>query len=546
MTSGRTAFLRSPNVQSWVGIGLTALLLFFSFPPVGHPFVAFIALVPAILASTQNPSFPNWRKAAFVCSWILWISLLIWLRHVYPPLGYIGLIFLTAYCALYLFSWLIFLRWVFPTTKGAGMGYRVVVLLGIAGAWGTLEWMRGNLLTGFGWLPLSASQESNPVLLSLCSWVGPYGLSVLLVMINLGLASWIIRMVRLARETHVTKPASTTDWLSRLTPELYLGLSPLLLGFVVFGNNIQSRMNYPTDSLSVGIVQTDFDPNAKWDSFRLENHLQKITELTKAVALPDSKGQRPDFILWPEAALPLTLNNYRYAEMLRELSQQIQTTLVIGTIDKRGEGYSNGVAVVTDRGIQSPVYAKRHLVPFGEYVPLASVLPLRKVVPIAEDCVAGINPALLTVANRQGQTFQGGALVCYEDVFPELAREHALAGADFLIVVTNDAWYGREAGAYQHAAHSALLAASTGLPVVRCGNAGWSGSINATGLSQAVTASGQPDDTIYFAGQRRVGPIIPKPKGLPHTPWVLYGDWAIGLGTALAALAIYRRRQLAV
>jgi len=543
MTTGRSTLLHSAHFQSWAGTGLTALLLFFSFTPIGHPFVAFIALVPAILAATQNPSFKIWRTAAFCCSWLLWIAQLIWLRHVYPPLGYIGLIFLTAYCALYLFGWLLLVRWIFPSTKGAGILDRCLVLLGIAGAWGTLEWIRGNFLTGFGWLPLSASQESNPVLLSLCSWVGPYGLSVLLVMINLGFASWIIRMVRLARATQISKPASTTDWLSRLTPELYLGLSPLLLGFVVFGNNIQSRLDRPIASLSVGIVQTDFDPNAKWDSLRLENHIQTISQLTAQAAQPNSQGQRPDFILWPEAALPLSLTNYRYVQMLTELSQQTDATLVIGTIDKRSNGYTNGVAVVTGRGIQSPIYAKRHLVPFGEYVPFASVLPLRKVVPIAEDCVAGDSPSLLSISNRKGHTFQAGALVCYEDVFPELAREHALAGADFLIVVTNDAWYGREAGAYQHAAHSTLLAASTGLPIVRCGNAGWSGSINATGLSQAITQSGQPNDTIYFAGYGITGSIIAKPKDLPQTPWVRYGDWAIVLGTAFAALAMLRHRQ---
>jgi apolipoprotein N-acyltransferase len=350
-------------------------------------------------------------------------------------------------------------------------------------------------------------------------------------------------MVRLARETQVNKPAGAMDWLSRLTPELYLGLSPLLLGFVVFGNNIQNRMNYSADTLNVGIVQTDFDPNAKWDANRLENHLRKISQLTTEVSKPDNKDVRPDFILWPEAALPLALNNYRYTQLLTELAQGTQTTLVIGTINKHAEGYTNGVAVVTSSGIQSPVYAKRHLVPFGEYVPLASILPLRKVVPIAEDCVAGNSTALLPITSRKGQTFQAGALVCYEDVFPALAREHAQAGADFLLVVTNDAWYGREAGAYQHAAHSALLAASTGLPVVRCGNAGWSGSINATGLGHAVTQTGKPDDTIYFAGYGMAEPLIIKSKDLPHTPWVRYGDWSILLGTGLALVAIYERKR---
>jgi apolipoprotein N-acyltransferase len=148
----------------------------------------------------------------------------------------------------------------------------------------------------------------------------------------------------------------------------------------------------------------------------------------------------------------------------------------------------------------------------------------------------------LPLTTRAGRTFMAGALVCYEDVFPELAREHALAGADVMIVVTNDAWYGREAGAYQHAAHSALLAAATGLPVIRCGNAGWSGSIDALGRARPVLVDG----SVYFRGARLTEPVsLPRTRPEP-TPWVRHGDWAVGLGGLLFALAyVWRRRRTA-
>jgi apolipoprotein N-acyltransferase len=133
-----------------------------------------------------------------------------------------------------------------------------------------------------------------------------------------------------------------------------------------------------------------------------------------------------------------------------------------------------------------------------------------------------------------------GALVCYEDVFPELAREHARAGADVLLVVTNDAWYGREAGAYQHAAHSVLLAAATGLPVVRCGNAGWSGTIDSLGRTFPVTEQG----SVYFRGARVTAPVSLPRVRQPDTFWVRQGDWAVGLGGLLFALAyVWRRRR---
>jgi apolipoprotein N-acyltransferase len=523
---------------AWVGASLTALLLFFSFGPVGHPFWAFIALVPAALAATLRPDWRTWRRAGFVTSWALWIALLVWLRHVYPPLGWLGLVLLTAYCALYPFVWLLLLRWIFPACAGASLPARMLAIGGLAGAWGLLEWTRSSILTGFGWLPLAASQTGNPVMLSLCAWVGPIGLSVALVLFNLGLARWIVRLGESTREDSALKPVGPMGWLRRLTPELYLGLTPVALGF--FALLVANGAKQAADKISFtpGVVQTDFDPNAKWDASRLQEHLL----MTEAMSATVAANKGVDFVLWPEAALPLSLESEAYVSRLTGLAKAAGTPLVIGTIDRRGEGYGNAVAVITEDGVQKPVYAKRHLVPFGEYVPFADFLPLRKVVPISSDCVAGTGPSLLPLTTRRGQTFMAGALVCYEDVFPELAREHALAGADVLIVVTNDAWYGREAGAYQHAAHSVLLAAATGLPVVRCGNAGWSGTIDSLGRAFPVLDQG----SVYFRGAR-VAATVSIPRVRPaDTFWVRHGDWAVGLGGLLFALTyVWRRRRAA-
>lgn len=538
MTLERPSIFNSPVLIAWLGTGLTSLLLFFSFGPVGHPFVALFALIPAILATTQKIPWKIWRQAAWGVSWILWIALLIWLRHVYPPLGYIGLVLLTAYCALYLFLWLIALRWIFPATENASLPIRLLYLIGLAGAWGLLEWVRSIFLTGFGWLPLSASQEGNAVLLNLCAWVGPYGLSALLVLINLGFASWIFRL-KVTTQSKLTA-VNPLSWFSRLTPELYLCLSPVVFGFIACGESLVSRADLIP--FTVGVVQTDFDPNAKWDSVRLQDHIEKIDALTFTASQPNAKGERPDFILWPEAALPISLASQPYVNLLTRLAIKTETPLIIGTIDKEKTGYTNSVAVITTEGLQRPIYSKRHLVPFGEYVPFATILPLRKVVPISEDCVAGRGPNLFPITNRKGQTAIAGALICYEDVFPELAREHALAGANLLVVITNDAWYGREAGAYQHNAHSILLAASTGLPVIRCGNAGWSGTINRFGQAKAMTQN----ESIYFAGQAVVGPLFTQ-KHRPETFWVQHGNWAVAIGGLFFAFAyIGRRRQKSV
>ncbi|MCE2684518.1 MAG: hypothetical protein LW857_05030 [Verrucomicrobiae bacterium] len=164
MTERRPGFRFSDAWLCWGGLGLTALLLLFSFPPFGHPFVAFFALIPATLAAAAAPAWRTWRRAAYLTSWLLWVVLLAWLRHIYPPLGWLGLVLLTAYCALYPFVWLLALRWIFPACRDAGAPARLLATLGLAGAWGLLEWLRTIAFTGFGWLPLSASQQGNGVL----------------------------------------------------------------------------------------------------------------------------------------------------------------------------------------------------------------------------------------------------------------------------------------------------------------------------------------------------------------------------------------------
>ena len=528
---------RVSAVRTWLGTSLTALLLFFSFGPVGHPFWAFIALVPAALTAAAEPDGRTWRRATFTTGWVLWITLLIWLRHVYPPLGWLGLVLLTAYCALYHFLWLLLLRWIFPACAEAGLLSRLLAMLGLAGAWGLMEWTRSTFASGFGWLPLSASQTGNPVMLSLCAWIGPIGLSIVLVLFNLGFARWILRLISFYREEAPIAPASPLGWLRRITPELYLGLAPIGFAFLaLLGANAELRSK-PQEKVTAGLVQTDFDPNAKWDPARLQSHLEIVDRLTLQVAA----GKQADLILWPEATIPmLSLESAGYLERITDLAKAAKTPLLIGVVEHRGAGYANAAAIVTPEGLQKPIYAKRHLVPFGEYVPFGDFLPLRKVVPIGEDCVAGTSVSLMPLTTRSGFTFMAGALICYEDVFPELAREHALAGADLLIVITNDAWYGREAGAYQHAAHSILLAAATGLPVLRCGNAGWSGSIDGLGRATPIGENG----SIFFRGSQLAATVSLPREHQPLTFWVRHGDWAVGLGGVFFALTyVWRRRR---
>jgi len=184
--------------------------------------------------------------------------------------------------------------------------------------------------------------------------------------------------------------------------------------------------------------------------------------------------------------------------------------------------------VLPETGLEEFYYAKRELVPFGEFIPFREWLPfLEKVVPIGLDCRPGERAVLFPFPDGS----RIGPLVCYEEVFPGLTRDTVRAGADWLFVATNNAWYGEEAGAYQHATHSVLRAAETRRPVLRSGNGGWSGWIDAWGHVRHVVENNE--GTIYFKGQD----VVPVDRDLRFvgtiTPYVRWGDWFVGLSGIL-------------
>jgi len=228
-------------------------------------------------------------------------------------------------------------------------------------------------------------------------------------------------------------------------------------------------------------------------------------------------------------------------------------------IEKPGtpdEAWYNGAYVIDpDSGLMPQSYAKRHLVPFGEYVPLRPLLGwLKKFTDVGEgDFQSGTKASPMLIGSASG-AFTLGPLICYEDIFADLSRQSALSGSDVLVVMTNDAWYGEGAAAYQHAAHAVLRAVETRRPVLRCGNGGWSGWIDEYGNIRAelkrlpngvitTQPKGDPTDkefkaaTVYFRGTATVN--------VTHdTRWIgvqsyysQHGDWFVYVCMALAALA---------
>lgn len=282
-------------------------------------------------------------------------------------------------------------------------------------------------------------------------------------------------------------------------------------------------------------VQPYIPQAVKWDPAKAPG----IVSTLKALTLSAGRSA-PDLILWPEASTPWEVKgDPRMKSFVESLSAGARAPILLGSIaiETKGnrEDWLNGAFVVTpDLGLQHNYYAKRHLVPFGEYVPLGPVLGwISKFVPIGPDATPGGDASPLLVNLPAGST-AFGVLICFEDIYPQLARESVLSGANVLFVPTNDAWYGEEGGAYQHAAHSVLRAVETRRPVLRCGNGGWSGWIDEFG---AIRLSMENEDgTIYFRGTETVDVIRDSRWVGRESFYVQHGDWFVLACAALALL----------
>jgi len=522
------------NIKRW--LGYMALLCFTmvtyvtAFPPFAFKEGAFLFAVPLIAWASRRNKGRNFYVFTFLCGWCAWWLLLIWLRHVYPPWGWLGCGLLSLVVSLFWSVWFWAVGRYLPNILGQKGLNRALGMFALAGFWVVLEWVRAWLLTGFPWLTLAASQWQNPAILQPAAWTGAYGVSFVIIFFNLGLFFYGNRIYQRIAGRTAGAPCSATSGVSRRWPwcasgEFYCALALLLgsLGLFVW-QFPQADDQEPM--FEAGMVQPWIPAEIKWEEAWARENLAVLQRLTKSVA-----RLQPDVIVWPEAATPMPIINSQHNSMqlwVEDLVREVGIPLLSGNLAERGGVWHNGFFLIEpDKGLLPAFNTKQRLVPFGEYVPLRAYLPfISKLVPIAGDIVAAAGGVTLPL-QVEGHVWAVGSLICYEDIFPHLARATVRAGADCMVVVTNDAWYGEEGGAYQHAAHSVLRAVETRRPVIRCGNHGWSGWIDEYGRIRATLLSN--DGSIYFQGVASISVSRDRRWSGQQSFYVRYGDWFVGV-----------------
>jgi len=274
------------------------------------------------------------------------------------------------------------------------------------------------------------------------------------------------------------------------------------------------------------------------------------TLLTRRAQLAATWPGNADVILWPEVSLPVTaVADGTLDPVYTRLTADAQRPILQGAITRTGEDYYNAV-VLTEPGdlpfdAARNVYRKRRLVPFGEYVPLARALPfLQTIVPIPGSFAAGDEAKTIPVFTLDQNRVRLGPLICYEDVYPTFARATIRAGADALFVATNNAWFGPGAGSTQHAAHAVLRAVETRRPVLRVGNAGWSGWIDAYGYVRWHMVDPLTEE-MAFRGVDMVAVTRDPTWRNRLSAYTRWGDWpmlALALMLTLAVFFLHRTK----
>jgi apolipoprotein N-acyltransferase len=504
--------------------GLTVVLTVLMFPPYNTPEFAYAFAGPALFWAYERPRFKPYALTLFAAQAVAWTILLGWLHHV----TWLGLFLLGPFMGAWTGLWYLGAWWVIPRMRGRQAVLRLLAMLGLGGLWVLIEWSRTWFLGGFPWLPLAASQWQRSAVLQIAAWTGAWGVSFILIVFNLGFAAYFHRALR-----------DGLPSLRRRPPEFVLALLILMFATILPLSDTFHRASYVQPLASVAIVQPDIPQSVKWDPASAPAILGVLEKNTLDAAMA-----YPDVILWPEATTPLPLRgDPQMQAWVESLVNRAHTPLVLGTIavehaNQPGEAWYNAACVVDPTaGLQPVYYAKRKLVPFGEYVPLRPLLGwLKKIVPIGDDDDARGHAAQPLSVSLNGRVLTLGPLICYEDVFPNLARENALAGVDAMVVLTNNAWFGEGGAAYQHAAHSVLRAVETRRPVLRCGNAGWSGWIDEFGNVRTVLTN--DDGSIYYRGTRGMEVTRDARWIGQQSYYVQHGDWFIAWCAVLALLGL--------
>jgi apolipoprotein N-acyltransferase len=379
------------------------------------------------------------------------------------------------------------------------------------------EWLRGRLFTGFPWNALGYAAEAFDGLSQIAAYIGIWGLTFLVIL-------WASLPALLAD--------SDLSRSGKLAAQcLMLSAFALWLTGTLRLDTAETRV---TPGISMRIVQPSISQSDKWRTENAANIFDDLINLSiEPIAGRSAGAISSTHIVWPESSVPFLIDEN--PEALAAIGQALpdSAVLLMGSLrraasDNRPKHEAhvyNSLLAIDGLGRIRAVYDKWHLVPYGEYLPLANWLEplgLRRIVTVPGNFDRGLGTRTLAVSNTPGFS----PLICYEAIFP-LAVAETGRRPEWLLNITNDGWFGLTSGPYQHLAQARFRSIEEGLPLIRAAN---------TGISAVIDAYGRVLDYLPLAKRGTIDTRLP--AAIPPPPYARFGDLAFFLMLTLSAATV--------
>jgi apolipoprotein N-acyltransferase len=427
---------------------LSGVLSGISFNNVGFSFLIWCSFIPLFYV-IEKSSLKGAFFHSFLCGIVFFLTVLFWVGYVTK----LGLIVLILYVSLY---WGVF-----------GYAARICFsgpfkFLTIPSCWIILEFLRENIWAGFGWGLLGYSQHGNSLLIQSADILGVKFISGLIILSNMVMCAVIKkRSLRLK--------------------ELVVLLGVIAMTVVYSHHRIETLK--PVSSLRLSLIQTNIPQSLKWEKSYFATTLATLKRLAQ-------QSVDNTLVICPEASYPFVIREEtRHA--FQQFFKEVERDIVVGAIEEKEKKFYNAAIFLDSKGNIKRRYYKINLVPFGEYVPGRSLFRFISVLNMMGDISCGEAQSVFEYAGKRFSV-----LICFEDLFPLLVREFSKT-TDFLINITNDAWFLGEPQATQHLAIMKLRAIENRISIVRVANTGITGWVSFRGEESLFESEGR---ATFFAG----------------------------------------------
>ena len=495
-------------------------MLFGGFPPNNHNLLLW-GLLTSLLVFITRYKLKISFVISYACGILFFLGIFNWIFKI-PGYNYFHHTVLSLYLGLY-FA-------VFGLTIGL-ISRRFGPTAGLSAApftWVSIEYIRSHFFfLALPWALLAHSQYKQPVILQLASITGVYGVSFLIVLTNAALAALLLLLF-----PGMDGGLTLSDiHRSNAGKRALIGIAAICLTLTLLYGFIRTSRPLKGNKLKLSIVQGNIEQHKKWDREYAQYIIRTYIDLTEKAS-----QDNPDLIIWPETATPGSVNQRPSLYIkLRQLAKESNAYLLFGSAQRQKFDHDDSDEILyfnsafllpPDRKKEKAQrYDKIRLFPFGEYLPMKDLLPWSFInVPEVRGYVPGKELGVLKMND-----ISFGVTICWENLFPGLVRQSVKMGAQFIVNLTNEAWFGESAAPEQFLSMNVFRAVENGVYVIRCANTGISCFIDPYGWVVDRVKNRNGKDT--FVRGYLTGEIVPLKL---NTLYTRYGDWCAWLCLAVS------------